>query len=164
MIVLRGTSSHVLDKAERLLHNALCVLQATVKESRRIHSGGCTKILMAQRDNARLSLFVGAIAIADMAKTTLGPKGMDKILQKVSEHDQLVSGTNNGATILRLVAIDNIAVKVLVNITKVQDNEVGDGMMSVLVLCGEMLREAEHLVQKQIRPLHKRGSFSQGSD
>jgi len=103
-------------------------------------------------ENARLSSFVGAIAIADMAKTTLGPKGMDKILQKVSEHDQSVSVTNDGATILRSVAIDNAAAKVLVDIAKVQDDEVGDGTTSVAVLCGEMLREAERLVQQRIHP------------
>jgi len=103
-------------------------------------------------ENARLSSFVGAIAIADMAKTTLGPKGMDKILQKVSQHDQSVSVTNDGATILRSVAIDNAAAKVLVDIAKVQDDEVGDGTTSVAVLCGEMLREAEGLVLQRIHP------------
>jgi len=103
-------------------------------------------------ENARLSSFVGAIAIADMAKTTLGPKGMDKILQKVSEHDQSVSVTNDGATILRSVHIDNAAAKVLVDIARVQDDEVGDGTTSVAVLCGELLREAEALVNQRIHP------------
>lgn len=103
-------------------------------------------------ENARLSSFVGAIAIADMAKTTLGPKGMDKILQRVSEQDQSVSVTNDGATILRSVMIDNAAAKVLVDIAKVQDDEVGDGTTSVAVLCGELLREAEALVQQRIHP------------
>lgn len=45
-----------------------------------------------------MSSFVGAIAIADLVKTTLGPKGMDKILQRIGEHDQSVSVTNDGAT------------------------------------------------------------------
>jgi len=103
-------------------------------------------------ENARLSSFVGAIAIADMAKTTLGPKGMDKILQRVSEHDQSVSVTNDGATILRSVVIDNAAAKVLVDIARVQDDEVGDGTTSVAVLCGELLREAEALVGQRIHP------------
>lgn len=58
-------------------------------------------------ENARLSSFIGAIAIADMVKTTLGPKGMDKILQKVTEQDQTISVTNDGATILRSVQLDN---------------------------------------------------------
>jgi len=103
-------------------------------------------------ENARLSSFIGAIAIADLVKTTLGPKGMDKILQRVSEHDQSISVTNDGATILRNVNIDNAAAKVLVDIAKVQDDEVGDGTTSVAVLCGELLREAEQLVAQRIHP------------
>lgn len=104
-------------------------------------------------ENARLSSFVGAIAIADLVKTTLGPKGMDKILQRVSENDQSISVTNDGATILRTVHLDNAAAKVLVDIARVQDDEVGDGTTSVAVLCGELLREAEGLVaQQRIHP------------
>mmetsp|Transcript_41348 Transcript_41348/g.60465 ORF Transcript_41348/g.60465 Transcript_41348/m.60465 type:complete len:528 (+) Transcript_41348:152-1735(+) len=103
-------------------------------------------------ENARLSSFVGAIAIADLVKSTLGPKGMDKILQRVSEHDQSISVTNDGATILRSVLLDNAAAKVLVDIAKVQDDEVGDGTTSVAVLCGELLREAEQLVNQRIHP------------
>jgi len=95
---------------------------------------------------------VGAIAIADLVKSTLGPKGMDKILQRVSEHDQSISVTNDGATILRSVLLDNAAAKVLVDIAKVQDDEVGDGTTSVAVLCGELLREAEQLVNQRIHP------------
>lgn len=108
---------------------------------------------MDKGENARLSSFVGAIAIADMVKTTLGPKGMDKILQRVGEHDQSVSVTNDGATILRSVLLDNPAAKVLVDVAKVQDDEVGDGTTSVAVLCGELLREAETLIlQQRVHP------------
>jgi len=103
-------------------------------------------------ENARLSSFIGAIAIADMVKTTLGPKGMDKILQKVQQGDQSVSVTNDGATILRSIMLDNAAAKVLVDIAKVQDDEVGDGTTSVAVFCGELLREAERLVNERIHP------------
>jgi len=103
-------------------------------------------------ENARLSSFVGAITIADMIKSTLGPKGMDKILQKVSEHDMGVSVTNDGATILRSVMLDNAAAKVLVDIARVQDDEVGDGTTSVAVLCGELLREAEVLTNQRVHP------------
>lgn len=104
-------------------------------------------------ENARMSCFVGAIAIADMVKTTLGPKGMDKILQSVSPGaNQSISVTNDGATILRSVHVDNAAAKVLVNIAKTQDDEVGDGTTSVAVLCGELLREAERLIDQRIHP------------
>lgn len=93
------------------------------------------------------------MAIADLVKTTLGPKGMDKILQSVDPNDQSISVTNDGATILSKIPLDNAAAKVLVNMAKVQDNEVGDGTTSVAVLCGELLREAEQLLlQQRIHP------------
>ncbi|KAG4440360.1 T-complex protein 1 subunit beta [Cadophora sp. M221] len=101
-------------------------------------------------ENARLSAFVGAIAVGDLVKSTLGPKGMDKILQSASTGEVLV--TNDGATILKSIALDNAAAKVLVNISKVQDDEVGDGTTSVTVLAAELLREAEKLVDKKIHP------------
>ncbi|RHZ47472.1 hypothetical protein Glove_579g4 [Diversispora epigaea] len=101
-------------------------------------------------ENARLSSFVGAIAVGDLVKSTLGPKGMDKILQSMSKGDIMV--TNDGATILKSIALDNAAAKVLVNISKVQDDEVGDGTTSVCVLAAELLREAEKLVSKKIHP------------
>ena len=57
---------------------------------------------------ARMSAFVGAMAIADLVKTTLGPKGMDKILQSLS-HTDAINVTNDGATILKSIVIDNPA-------------------------------------------------------
>ncbi|KAI9226035.1 MAG: T-complex protein 1 subunit beta [Piptocephalis tieghemiana] len=101
-------------------------------------------------ENARLSSFVGAIAVGDLVKSTLGPKGMDKILQSTSSG--AVTVTNDGATILKSIALDNAAAKVLVNISKVQDDEVGDGTTSVCVLAAELLREAERLVSQHIHP------------
>ena len=81
-------------------------------------------------ENARMASFVGAIAIADLVKSTLGPKGMDKILQSVSSKEGKIEVTNDGATILRSVHIDNAAAKVLVDIAKTQDEEVGDGALA----------------------------------
>ena len=75
-------------------------------------------------ENARLHSFVGAIAIADLVRTTLGPKGMDKILVSMSQQNGPLVVTNDGATILRSVQIDNAAAKVLVDISKTQDEEV----------------------------------------
>ncbi|KAJ3218969.1 T-complex protein 1 subunit beta [Dinochytrium kinnereticum] len=102
-------------------------------------------------ENARLSSFVGAIAVGDLVKSTLGPKGMDKILQSVTGNNNIVV-TNDGATILKSIALDNAAAKVLVNISKVQDDEVGDGTTSVCVLAAELLREGERLVNRKIHP------------
>ena len=102
---------------------------------------------------ARLQAFVGAIAVADMVKTTLGPMGMDKILQSMDERQKhLITVTNDGATILKSIHVDNPAAKILIDISKVQDDEVGDGTTTVAVLAGELLREAEKLVLRKIHP------------
>lgn len=93
---------------------------------------------------------MGAIAVGDLVKSTLGPKGMDKLLQSASSAQSLV--TNDGATILKSIAFNNPAAKVLVNIAQVQDDEVGDGTTSVTVLTAELLREAEKLVDRKIHP------------
>lgn len=60
--------------------------------------------------------------------------------------------TNDGATILKSINLDNAAAKILVNISKVQDDEVGDGTTSVCVLASELLREGERLVNMKIHP------------
>mmetsp|Transcript_26524 Transcript_26524/g.79270 ORF Transcript_26524/g.79270 Transcript_26524/m.79270 type:complete len:532 (+) Transcript_26524:232-1827(+) len=105
----------------------------------------------AKGEQARMSSIVGALAIADLVKTSLGPKGMDKILQSHSRGGS-VSVTNDGATILKSVLIDNPAAKVLIDISKVQDDEVGDGTTSVCVLAGELLRQAAELIEKKMHP------------
>ncbi|CCG25660.1 Cct2 chaperonin of the cytosolic TCP1 ring complex [Candida orthopsilosis Co 90-125] len=102
-------------------------------------------------ENARLSAFVGAIAVGDLVKSTLGPKGMDKLLQSASNPDHSIV-TNDGATILKSIPFENPAAKVLVNISKVQDDEVGDGTTSVTVLSAELLRESEKLIDQKIHP------------
>lgn len=100
-------------------------------------------------EEARMSSFIGALALCDLVKTTLGPKGMDKILQSASG-DIIV--TNDGATILKSINIDNAAAKILVDISKTQDDEIGDGTTSVCCLAGELLREAEKLLDAKIHP------------
>ncbi|KAH3758606.1 CCT chaperonin beta subunit [Pelomyxa schiedti] len=104
-------------------------------------------------EGARVSSFVGAIAVTDMVKTTLGPFGMDKILLgSGSGAAEAVTVTNDGATILKSIHIDNPAAKVLVEISKTIDDEVGDGTTSVCVLAGELLREAEKLLASKLHP------------
>jgi T-complex protein 1 subunit beta len=75
---------------------------------------------------------------------------MNKILQSMSSGD--INVTNDGATILKAIQLDNAAAKILVNISKVQDDEVGDGTTSVTVLAAELLREAEKLIGMKIHP------------
>ena len=101
---------------------------------------------------ARLQSFVGAIAIGDLVKTTLGPKGMDKILQSMDgqgPRGESVTVTNDGATILKSIWVDNPAAKILIDISKTQDEQCGDGTTGVVVLAAELLRNAEELVERQ---------------
>ena len=97
---------------------------------------------------ARLQSFVGAIAVADLIKTTMGPKGMDKILIPTGPgpNQTHITVTNDGATILRSMFVDNPAAKILIEISKTQDAEVGDGTTTVAVFAGELLREGEKLL------------------
>lgn len=99
-----------------------------------------------------MSSFVGAIAIGDLVKSTLGPKGMDKILVSAGRNAGSVEVTNDGATILKSIGVDNPASKILVDMSKVQDDEVGDGTTSVTVLASELLREAEKLIEQKLHP------------
>lgn len=103
-------------------------------------------------DHAKMINIVGALAVADLVKTTLGPKGMDKILQGM-DRNHTVRVTNDGATILKSIHMDNPAGKILIDVSKTQDDEVGDGTTSVTVLCGELLRGAEKLLGQSIHPM-----------
>ncbi|XP_027231689.1 T-complex protein 1 subunit beta isoform X2 [Penaeus vannamei] len=103
-------------------------------------------------ETARLSSFIGAIALGELVRSTLGPRGMDKILVAMGRSEGQIEVTNDGATILRNIGVDNPAAKILVDISKTQDDEVGDGTTSVVVLASELLREAEKLVAMKIHP------------
>ncbi|MGQ9538052.1 MAG: thermosome subunit beta [Candidatus Bathycorpusculaceae bacterium] len=98
----------------------------------------------AQRNN-----IMAAKIIAELVKTTLGPKGMDKML--VSSFGD-VTITNDGATILKEVDVQHPAAKMLVEVAKAQDNEVGDGTTTAAVLAGELLAKAEKLLDQNIHP------------
>jgi thermosome len=98
----------------------------------------------AQRNN-----ITAAKIIAELVKTTLGPKGMDKML--VSSFGD-VTITNDGATILKEIDVQHPAAKMLVEVAKAQDNEVGDGTTTAAVLAGELLSKAEELLDQNIHP------------
>ncbi|KAL0238693.1 hypothetical protein PCE1_004385 [Barthelona sp. PCE] len=104
----------------------------------------------AKGSNARLEALIGATSIADLVSTTLGPAGLDKILISTSGKQTLI--TNDGATILSSMAVNNASAKVLIDLAKIQDVEVGDGTTSVVVLAGELLREGENLLQQSLHP------------
>jgi len=96
----------------------------------------------AQRNN-----IAAAKIIAEMVKTTLGPKGMDKILVD-SIGDVVV--TNDGATILDKMDVEHPAAKMLIEVAKAQDTSVGDGTTTVVILTGELLKRAEDLIEQKI--------------
>ncbi len=79
---------------------------------------------------------------------------MDKILQSMGDPNsrKQITVTNDGATILKSIHVDNPAAKILIDISKTQDDEVGDGTTTVAVFAGELLREAEKLVGQKIHP------------
>jgi archaeal chaperonin len=98
----------------------------------------------AQRNN-----ILAAKIISDIVKTTLGPKGMDKMLVDSAGN---VIITNDGATILREMEIEHPAAKMLVDIAKTQEQEVGDGTTTVALLAGKLLENAEKLLDRKIHP------------
>ena len=98
----------------------------------------------AQRNN-----ILAAKVITETIKTTLGPQGMDKML--VSGMGDVVI-TNDGATILKEMDVQHPAAKMLVEVAKSQDSEVGDGTTTVVVLAGELLTRAEKLLDQEVHP------------
>jgi len=98
----------------------------------------------AQRNN-----FVAAKLIAEMVKTCLGPRGMDKMLVDTLGD---VTITNDGATILKEMDVQHPAAKMMVEVAKSVDNEVGDGTTSSVVFAGALLEKAEELVNKDVHP------------
>ena len=90
-----------------------------------------------------------ARAVANSVRTTLGPKGMDKMLVD-SIGDVVI--TNDGATILKEMDIEHPAAKMVVEVAKTQDDEVGDGTTTAVVLVGELLKEAAELLEEDIHP------------
>ena len=103
-----------------------------------------TKGNQAQRNN-----IIAAKTIADIVRTSLGPRGMDKMLVN-SLGD--VTITNDGATILKEIDVQHPAAKMMVEISKATDNEVGDGTTSTVVLAGSLLSKAEDLIAKDVHP------------
>jgi thermosome len=98
----------------------------------------------AQRNN-----IMAARVIGEVLKTTLGPRGMDKMLI-----DSLgdITITNDGATILKEIEVEHPAAKMMVEIAKTQDDMVGDGTTSAVVLASELLKKAEELLEQNIHP------------
>jgi archaeal chaperonin len=103
-----------------------------------------TKDKDAQRNN-----ITAAKLVTQMVKSSLGPRGMDKMLIDTLGD---VTITNDGSTILKEIDVEHPAAKIMVEISKSVDNEVGDGTTSVVLLAGSLLEKAEELINKKVHP------------
>jgi chaperonin GroEL (HSP60 family) len=99
--------------------------------------------------DAQSNNIMAAKAVAEAVRTTLGPKGMDKMLVD-SMGDVVI--TNDGATILKEMDIEHPAAKMVVEVAKTQDEQVGDGTTSAAVVAGQLLSKAEDLIEQEIHP------------
>ncbi|MEM0498954.1 MAG: thermosome subunit beta [Methanothrix sp.] len=117
--------------------------------------GGVPVIILkegTQRESGREAIennIMAARAVANAVKTTLGPKGMDKLLVDALGD---VTITNDGVTILREMEVQHPAAKMVVEASKTQDKEVGDGTTTVAILIGELLKHARELMEKGLHP------------
>ncbi len=115
-----------------------------------------TKGNQAQRNN-----ITAAKAVAEIVRTSLGPRGMDKMLVDTLGD---VTITNDGATILKEIDVQHPAAKMMVEISKATDNEVGDGTTSTVVLAGSLLEKAEELITKNVHPTVVVEGFKKASE
>jgi thermosome len=99
--------------------------------------------------DAMTNNIAAAKVIAEAVRTSLGPRGMDKML--VDQFGDVVI-TNDGATILKEIDVQHPAAKMMVEVAKTQDSEVGDGTTTSVILAGELLKRAEKLLQQKIHP------------
>lgn len=120
-----------------------------------MYAGG-TPILVLKEGTERKSgkgaqsnNIAAAKAIADAVRTTLGPKGMDKMLVD-SMGDVVI--TNDGVTILKEVDVEHPAAKMVIEVAKTQDEQCGDGTTTAVIFAGELLKMAESLLEKNIHP------------
>lgn len=104
---------------------------------------------------------MAGIVISDAVKSTLGPRGMDKMLV-----DSLgdVTITNDGASILKEIDVQHPAAKMLVEVAKSQDQETGDGTTTSVVIAGELLKRAQDLLEKKIHPTIIVGGYQKAAE
>ena len=125
--------------------------------------GGQTPILVLREGTkrekgkgAQFNNIAAAKAVADAVRSTLGPKGMDKMLVD-SMGDVVI--TNDGVTILKEIDIEHPAAKMLVEVAKTQDEECGDGTTTAVILAGELLKKSEDLIEQNIHPTIIAGGY-----
>uniref|UniRef100_A0A8C5M2F1 T-complex protein 1 subunit epsilon n=1 Tax=Leptobrachium leishanense TaxID=445787 RepID=A0A8C5M2F1_9ANUR len=99
-------------------------------------------------------------AVANTLRTSLGPNGLDKMMV---DQDGQVTVTNDGATILSMMDVDHQIAKLMVELSKSQDDEIGDGTTGVVVLAGALLEEAESLLDRGIHPIRIADGYEQAA-
>jgi len=102
------------------------------------------------------SHILAAKTVSNILKTSLGPKGLDKLMVSA---DGDITITNDGATILKMMDVDHQIAKLLVQLSQSQDDEIGDGTTGVVVLAGALLEKAEQLLDKGIHPIRIADGF-----
>jgi T-complex protein 1 subunit epsilon len=107
------------------------------------------------------SHILAAKTVANIVRTSLGPRGLDKIL---ISPDGDITVTNDGATILSQMEISNHVAKLLVELSKSQDDEIGDGTTGVVVLAGALLEQAADLIDKGIHPIRIADGYDQACE
>jgi len=111
--------------------------------------------------SAQQNNIMAGIVISDAVKSTLGPRGMDKLLV-----DSLgdVTITNDGASILKEIDVQHPAAKMLVEVAKSQDQETGDGTTTSVIIAGELLKRAQDLLEKKIHPTILVGGYQKAAE
>merc|ERR1712022_35849 len=102
-----------------------------------------------QGQDVRTQNITAVLSLSNIVKTSLGPQGLDKML--VDDIGD-VTITNDGATILKLLEVEHPAAKILCELADLQDQEVGDGTTSVVIIAAELLKRANELVKNNIHP------------
>ena len=130
--------------------------------------GGQTPILVLKEGTkrergkgAQFNNIAAAKAVADAVRSTLGPRGMDKMLVD-SMGDVVI--TNDGVTILKEIDIEHPAAKMLVEVAKTQDEECGDGTTTAVILAGELLKKSEDMIEANIHPTIIVGGYRMAAD
>ncbi|XP_036608506.1 T-complex protein 1 subunit epsilon [Trichosurus vulpecula] len=106
------------------------------------------------------SHIMAAKAVSNTMRTSLGPNGLDKMMV---DKDGDVTVTNDGATILSMMDVDHQIAKLMVELSKSQDDEIGDGTTGVVVLAGALLEEAEQLLDRGIHPIRIADGYEQAA-
>jgi len=127
----------------------------------RAEAGTSAKLADEKGQSVRTSNILAARAVADTVRTSLGPKGMDKMIQDPKGE---VVITNDGATILEKMKLFHPTAKMMVELSKAQDVEAGDGTTSVVVIAGALLEAAEKLLKKGIHPQTITEAFLQAAE